>query len=182
MRKRRVQRLTNSSGVGNPYSFGSGPQRGGFGKPEYKALYDTLTLFVDFDYMGAAEYEWDDAVPKAFMLLNDSMQTGSLTSFGMPLAPERLCYVLCDVADINKIRLWLLDLANGMPGLTRDFSGFREAVVSEDEDSRIVGWIDLGYPPQDDCRPFIFTLSPTVYDRFMSMYGLNPKEDLEAFR
>lgn len=84
-----VQRLNKPRNQGrpNPFAFGGGHRFGGLTE---EAARDLSTAF-DFDYMGAAEYEYG-AVPKAFASIWESGQKGELEAweFEIPTASIKL--------------------------------------------------------------------------------------------
>lgn len=175
---RLVQRLNKPRGEINPFSFGGGYKNGGL-SDEASGL---ISQVWDFDYMGAAEFEFG-AVPKALQKLAECT-TGKLKKrsgllpftigdFAKPI------FVLCrpeHSEDVTKrIRSWAVtSFTEGGEFPTKEDVRLSRALATTGEEEyprRTVGWLELD-------NGYFFTIDREMFDNTCAIFGV--KADLET--
>ncbi|MDG6980968.1 MAG: hypothetical protein JRN51_07640 [Nitrososphaerota archaeon] len=152
-----LQRLRVPSGLGmNQWvaftPFGAG--KGGFDDATLKALDDVF----DFDYMGAAEFEWG-AVPNALSSLRACVKE-KRASYGSFLYRSTVpVYFICAVEDKKRVLGAIRRLVNGSAGTQAfRYAGIAEALGRKAKPRDVAGWLDV-------INHFMFFTDETMYKK-----------------
>lgn len=152
-----VQGLSKPWGKGdNPFSFGGGLRNGGL-SPE---AMDLLRPIFEFDYMGAAEFEFG-AVPEAFQSLAQNAESLVADTLTFPLAevkkpwtdkskkaPEGdvTVYIIAQVAHVDevkrRVRAWAKDPYTP-ENSTKGGVSLDTALRPGKYETRTAGWLEL---------------------------------------
>ncbi|MDG6990417.1 MAG: hypothetical protein JRM99_03225 [Nitrososphaerota archaeon] len=151
-----LQRLVVPSGLGmNQWvaftPFGAGG-KGGFDHATLKALDGVF----DFDYMGAADFEWG-AVPTALSSLRACVKE-KRASYGSFLYRSAIpIYFICAVEDKKRVLGAIRRLLKGSAG-TQSFryTGIGEALGRKARPRYVAGWLDI-------INHFMFFTDETMY-------------------
>lgn len=174
-----VQRLMlPRGGVDNPFSFGGGYKNGGLSD---KAM-DALRGIWEFDYMGAAEFEFG-SVPKALHAIARMAEAKELAAFQVPVRTKDdprpfgnrtpgVCkgtvWGLChkDVVEdvIERVRKWAEDeYATGRS--TKELVGLERALRDADSPHSARGWLELD-------NGFLFFVDREMFDKTANLFGV----------
>jgi hypothetical protein len=151
-----LQRLRVPSGCGmNQWiaftPFGAGG-KGGFDDTTLKALDGVF----DFDYMGAAEFEWG-AVPNALSSLRACVKERR-ASYGSFLYRSTMpIYFICAVEDKKRVLSAIRRLLNESAGTQAfRYTGMAEALGRKARPRDVAGWLDI-------INHFMFFTDETMY-------------------
>jgi hypothetical protein len=141
----------------------------GFGRDGGNESRKLIKTFVQFDYMGSAEFEFG-ALPKAF----DEMEKGikQYAQFQFKLGPggKHTIYVICKTVDKQEVIKFIQDEFE-KPHHMQEWTYFRESLGEGDPKyiseykQYTLGWFDI-------CNHFMFFKDKTMFDRFVNFYGL----------
>jgi len=165
---RLVQRLTKPKGhPPNPFTFGGGYKNGGLSDEAF----DIIREIFDFEYMGAAEYEFG-ALPKAFQKVGKLNPEKNYVGVTMPIKSKNAdeIYILCHkdwVDEIkNRITQWYKDEYS--PSITRVKRGVHlKPRLEEDREyfKDTVGWFELN-------NGFFFFIDRDMFENTSKLIGV----------
>lgn len=178
-----IQRLTkpflrNGEPMPNPFSFGGGLRDGGLSEDAMKLL----APIFDFDYMGAAEFEFG-ALPKALDRMVKS-ESGSLAAFSVdvktgktktyPFKEEKdgVCadtvYVVCPEAWCAEVKDRIQKFARAERTLrTRESVGLERSIREKaaGNEPRYLGWIEIN-------NGYMFFLDKDMWLKVLELFGV----------
>jgi hypothetical protein len=146
----------------NPFSFGGGYLNGGL----TDEAMDLLRPILDFDYMGAAEFEWG-AVPKTFAQLKDWAIAGELVGEEREIQGIKV-FLLCH-KDMSKDAWHNIELdAKGElslkePSRFRDIIDPPEYLKKRDWEPRTFGWLEID-------NHFVWTVDENMEKGFRALF------------
>lgn len=163
-------------GKDNPFSFGGGLHNGGLSE---EAMNLTRSLW-QYDYMGAAEYEWG-AVPEALQKLVKADKLG-VASVRIPLKDvppnwrdkskevpegEGEVFILGPMDDLPEISERVIGFAtNSYPENVRDSPRLDSALRPFDEwDGKICGWLELD-------NGYMFFTDREMFEGACALFGI----------
>jgi len=174
-----IQRLRNPlpGGDAGIFTFGGGKHHGGISDDAW----DILTKVFQFDYMGAAEFEFG-AVPEALDHIVRGVQKGD-AAFGEMKIHKIPIYYICHKSVEAEVKVRIKELAT-LPRKYRTKESVLldqaiaarvpENVVPEKKDKYkhyldYVGWLELD-------NNFIFFIDKKVFDNFVTKLPVDKKE------
>ena len=168
----RLRKPVNYSGLGfkdNPFSFGGGLKSGGVSA----SAMAMLRCIWDFDYMGAAEFEFG-AVPKALQKMSDQAFADNLVNGTWNKKEEEVFYI-CQREHEEEVKRRIAQLRTGKE---RNFNGeiyARERCFLKEwfepdgygwRNKDYVGWLELD-------NGFAFFVDREMFDKSCLIFGLN---------
>jgi len=168
-RTRLVQRLNPpwevgvKKGVDNPFNFGGGLRNGGLSK----VAMDLLRPIFEFDYMGAAEYEFG-AVPEALVVIKEAAAEGRLVPFTLK-GLKKPVYGLAPAEIVDEAQAVIRELAKKNHDFRlKEPSLLREALDPNRDPEwpiKAKGWLELD-------NGFFFTVDKAMFEKLAALMGV----------
>lgn len=166
-----IQRLNQSTGRTNPFSFGGGLPNGGLTKESMDIL---LPLF-SFDYMGAAQFEYG-AVPSAFERTSEREARGDMVAgsiklkcsfgyFAKGIKQDFTFYYYCPGKIEQEVKAIIKATTQNDKGLALHeptLVQFACAKIATGTPTRLIGWFDIQH---DYC----FFLDQEIRDKLIAV-------------
>ena len=188
-----VQRLQQPRGgitlpdgkvVDNPFSFGGGGYKNG-GLSD--TAMDALRGIWEFDYMGAAEFEFG-SVPKALHAIARMAEAKELAQFQVPVETKNNCrpfgkdaipgvvkgvvWGLCHKEAVDgvcaRIKGWAFEEYGKDAPRTKERVGLERALREPTSPYRSVGWLELD-------NGFIFFVDHQMFEKTAELFGVIPR-------
>ena len=169
----RLKKPLTKEGSVNPFSFGGGLKNGGF----QDGAMDILKKIMDFDYMGAAEFEFG-AVPKAFEVMLDNSKKYITKEIEVDYSFEAwgsgdvktgtsTVWVICKEEDLKeaseRIRHYAKNTWAGPKYDTKELVMLNSALGSEEE--KVCGWVDIK-------NPYMFFSDKEMFNNVKKLMGI----------
>jgi hypothetical protein len=153
----------------NPFAFGGGLKNGGFSDKAMNILRDIF----EFDYMGAAEFEFG-AVPEAVRFLAEQASRNNLVTGTVSLGENKNVYYISPKEYkeevINRIKLLAKNKIHLKEACRLDVYFDKEYKKNRPWINEVVGWLEID-------NGFMFFVGKEMYDKTCELFDLNNKEE-----
>ena len=131
-----------------------------------KGGFDDATLIelngvFDFDYMGAAEYEWE-AAPRALSAIRSCVRENQASYGSFFFSPAIPIYFICCREDKKRVLNVIRRLLKGSRSpKTFSYTGIGEALGRKAWPGDVAGWLDI-------LNHFLFFFDKTMYEKTLA--------------